>query len=66
MTGLQTFIPWVAGKYKMSFKIVEDDTTATGRHNSAAPISATSIYRDLLETFTSVLVRNENERAGGS
>ena len=52
------FIPWIAvGKMIMSFKIGEHDAPEAGGFHSAAPISATSICRNLLVTFAYVLVR---------
>ena len=57
-SGSPTFIPWIAdGKLKMSFKVGEHCATMTGGFHSATPVSATSICRDLLKTFTCVFVR---------
>ena len=50
----------------MSVKVGEHSATTIGGFHSAAPISATFTYRDLLETFNCVLVRRAEERAGGS
>lgn len=61
------FIPWIAdGKMIMRFKVGNHGAPETGVFHSAAPISATFTYRDLLETFNCVLVRRAEERAGGS
>jgi hypothetical protein len=50
----------------MRFKVGNHGAPETGVFHSAAPISATFTYRDLLETFNCVLVRRAEERAGGS
>ena len=61
-----TFIPWITdGKLEMSFKVGEHCATMTGGFHSAAPISATSICGDLLETFTWVSVRKAAEEKVG-
>ena len=66
-SGLPTFISWIAdGKLKMSFKVGEHCAAMTGGFHSAAPVSATSICGDILETFTCVSVRKAEKRAGHS
>jgi hypothetical protein len=61
-----TFIPWITdGKLEMSFKVGEHCATMTSGFHSAAPISATSICGDLLETFTWVSVRKAAEENVG-
>ena len=66
-SGPPTFIPWMADrKLKMSFKVGEHDASMIGGFHSAAPVSATSICRDFLETFTCVLVRIAEKRDGDS
>lgn len=49
----------------MGFKVGEHGVTMAGEFNSAVSISVTSICGDLLETFTCVLIRKTEERAGG-
>ena len=50
----------------MSFKVGEHCATMTGGFHSAAPVSISSICVDFLETFTCVLVRKAEKRAGCS
>jgi hypothetical protein len=62
---LPTFIPWIAnGNLKMSFMVGEHSVTITGGFHSVAPISVSITCGDLLKTFTCVLVRKAEERAG--
>jgi hypothetical protein len=66
-SDLPMFFPWITdGKLRMSFKVSEHSTITTGGFHSAAPLSATFIHRDLLETFTCVSVRKAEESAGHS
>jgi len=50
----------------MSFKVFEHSATLAGRFSFAAPMSATSVCGDLLETLTHVSVRKAKERTGDS
>lgn len=55
-----------AEKLKMSFKVGEQSAVTAGGLHSAAPISATSLCGDLLQTFTSVSIRKAEGMAGES
>jgi hypothetical protein len=61
------FIPWIAdGDLKMSVKVSECSADTIGGFPSAAPVSATSICGDCLETFTYVSVRKAEKRVRDS
>jgi hypothetical protein len=50
----------------MSFKVGEHCAAMIGGFCSVAPVSATAVCGDLLETFTCVSVRKAEKRAGWS
>ena len=62
-----TFITWMAdGKHKMDFSVGMHGDAVAGGFNYAVPISAASICRDLLETFTYVFGKESRRNAEGS
>jgi hypothetical protein len=57
---------WIVdGELKMSVKVGEHSAVTIGGFRSAAPISATSICGDLLETFTVFFHKESREKDWG-